>query len=50
MLVFSVMLVLRRVRGKPWHGDQEDQHETNHEDPELERRVPSQSDALEALL
>jgi hypothetical protein len=49
-MLFSVMLVSRRVCGKPRHGDQEDEHNTNHEDPELDRRVPSKSDALEALL
>jgi hypothetical protein len=41
---------LRRVRGKPRHGDREDEHETNHEDPELEHQASSDSDALEALL
>jgi hypothetical protein len=44
------MMVLRRVRGEPWQGDQEDEHETNHEDPELERRVSSKSDAPETVL
>jgi len=48
--LFGVRKVLRRVRGKPRPGDQEDEDDPNHEDPELERQVPSQSDALEASL
>jgi hypothetical protein len=47
--LLGVRQVLRHVRGKPRPGDQEDEDDPDHEDPELERRVPSKSDALEAL-
>jgi hypothetical protein len=44
------MMLLRQVRRKPRQRDQQDEQEAYDEDPELERRVPSNSDALEAVL